>query len=443
MPRKTAVQKKETTPLTKALKAIDNLPPTKKTKSPTIKALMDYRYPEKVKEPRVFEYKRLSASMMKTWLSCKRKFHLHYIEGIPQETTQPLSLGTACHEALEQANLYLQKVKRPLNPVESEFYIQIFRDTLAQSYVKDHDAFEEGESIVQRELISSSREEIVGVEEEFDLVTPEGVRIYGFIDKLVIDKASPNTLRIIDYKTSVMPMSYEEAKIDEQLAMYDLAMSIKYPQYENRILELRYIRTNDSITIYKQTIEQQNFRRRLLAVDKAIKAYMSNLKEIPPGELNQFCNWCSYKSGCPLYAQHMTMLLPSFPNIDALDDTSFLEMWIKSSAIESSAKAWKESLKLWAMQRLEAFPENPIDNGEKQIYTVSTARREYDPVQVGKIIGLKDLLGDSTNGEPLVKITNKHLDQYLSNKNDPKLQAKLESAVTVKFNSPQIRMKKS
>ena len=61
---------------------------------------------------------------------------------------------------------------------------------------------------------------------------------------------------------------------------------------------------------------------------------------------------------------------------------------------------------------------------------------------MGKLIGLKDLLGGTT-GESLVKINNKALENFLKKKRDAKLQAKIEEAVTVKFNSPQIRLKKS
>jgi len=380
--------------------------------------------------------------MMKTWLTCKRKFHINYIDGIRSEQTQSLALGTASHEALEEANKYLQPKPHQLNPMEIEFYIQKFRECLAKQHIDNQEAFEVGEEAVRGELSICGEEKILGIEEEFDIVTPEGVRIYGFIDKLVEDDEHPSTIRIIDYKTSVMPMSFEEARLDEQLAMYDLAMSIKYPQYENRIVELRYLRSGERIRVYKTAIEQQNFRRRILAVDKAIRAYVEEATTPPKGETNQFCAWCSYKEGCPVYVQHMNTLLPECPNVEVLDDKSFLDMWTKVMAIQSAADSWKESLKLWALQRLEAFPDNPIDNGEKQIYTLSQVRREYNAATVGKLIGLKDLLGGTT-GESLVKINNKALENFLKKKRDAKLQAKIEEAVTVKFNSPQIRLKKS
>jgi RecB family exonuclease len=428
MPRKLITQKKEDSPLKKALKVIDSLPTKKESK----------------KDPRKFVYERLSASMLKTFLQCKRKFYTNYIEGKKSDPSQSLSLGTAFHEAQEQANIYLKEHKRILNPMEIEYYVQIFRNVLASSHVDDQEAFEIGEEMMRRELSPEHmRENIVGIEDQFDLVTPEGVRIYGFIDKLVESDEDSNTIRVIDYKTSVMPLSYEEAKLDEQLSMYDLAISLKYPQYENRILELRYVRTGDSISLTKTAIEQQNFRRRLLAVDKAIRKFIEDTAEGPDGDLNQFCSWCSYKSSCPTYIDHMNTLLPGFPNIDALDDKSFIDMWERVSAIYKAAEAWKDSLKLWALQRIEAFPEAPIDDGNKQIYTMSTARREYDPVTVSKIIGIKDLLGASTGGQPLIKVSNSALEGYMKKNKDKKIQAKLEQAVKVKFNSPQVRVKKS
>lgn len=388
-----------------------------------------------------FSYERLSASMLKTWLSCKRKFYINYVLGQRGEQTPALSLGSAGHEALEAANLFLQKNPKKLSPIEIEYYVQLFRNNLAKFYTESSESFEVGEQMVRTELLNKSTNKIIGVEEEFDISTPEGVRIYGFID--LLEEQDPSTLRIIDYKSSKMPMSYDEVRQDEQLSMYDLAMSIKYPQYENRILELRYLRTEDYISITKTPIEQENFRRRLLAVDLAIKEFLDTIKDIPEGNLNQFCNWCSYKAGCGVYVQHMQTMLPSFPNIGELEDNSFIEMWEKVSTISKAAESWKDSLKLWALKRIESFPETPIDNGLKQIYTLSRTRREYDTSSVCRLIPLEDLLGEETDGEPIVNISNKKLEEYLKNKNDRKLQSKIEDAVTIKFERPQIRIKKS
>lgn len=396
----------------------------------------------KVSKPKkVFKYERLSASMAKTFLQCKRKFFSQYIEGITSDQNDSFSLGTAVHKALEEANKSLKDSPRQLNVFEIEEYVTVFRDTLARLPVKDTSLFLEGENLVKSELSSYNlEEEIIGIEQVFDLVTPEGVRIYGFMDKVV--KIGDSALKVIDYKTSLNPLSFDEAKKDLQLSMYDLAINMLYPEYETVILELRYLRPGDQVTSTRSKIERDSFRKTLYSIDSAIKEFMEQTKESPDGTLNEFCSWCSYKNACPKYVETANTLLPDAPQPYEIDDNRFITMWDKVSQIAKAADAWKDSLKVWAAQRLEAAPDIGITNGSKEVYSLSTTRREYDIEAVAKVIPLDDLLGASTGGNPLIKIKNKELEEYLKRKGNKKIQAKVDDATQVKFNSPQFRIRK-
>lgn len=392
---------------------------------------------------KVFKYERISASMLKTWLTCKRKFFHQYVEGIKSPSTDSFSLGTAVHAGLEAANRSLKGSPRELNPFEIEQFVQVFRDTLAKSTASSMDQFQVGEELVRTELCTSDwSEQIVGIEMEFDQVTPEGVRIYGFIDKII--EVDRNTVKVTDYKTSRTPLSYEEARVDEQLAMYDLALSLIFPQYSTVLLELKYLRTGDSVIVTKTPIERHNFRRQILAIDGAIKNYLNTiaLDVAPDGNLNDFCSWCTYKSSCNKYTELVSKTLPDFPQLANIDDNNFIEMWDKVSGITKAADSWKDQLKLWVAARLESSPDSPVSDGKKEVYTMSTTRREYDPVLVGQVVGLQDLLGASTGGVPLIKINNKAIESYLKAKKNRSLEAKIEQAADVKFNSFQIRTRK-
>jgi hypothetical protein len=227
--------------------------------------------------------------------------------------------------------------------------------------------------------------------------------------------------------------------------MYDLAVSIKYPKYERRILELRYLKTGDVIRSERSEVEQHNFRRQIFAINKAILEYMSKSKEsrqVPEGELNQFCSWCSFRQGCHKYVGQLGRTLPDSPTTHELTDETFVVAWERVSHLSKIVEEWKDALKLWVAQKMEQDPEVVISDGKKQVYSVSATRREYDVTAIGKTIGLNDLLGASTGGEPLVKLTNKKLEEYLRIKDDPRLQEKIEQAVTIKFNSPTIKVKK-
>lgn len=395
------------------------------------------------KEPRVFEYKRLSASMMKLWLQCKRKFHLHYIEGLSEPPNISFTLGTGVHSALEAANKAMVAKPRKFNPFEMDEFIQVFRDFAAKSYASDMGIFTLGEGIIKSELTKMDpKDKIIGIEKEFDIVTDEGVRIYGFMDK--VEEVDSNTIRIIDYKTSNMAISFEEAKTDPQLALYDLACSIMYPQYQNRIMELRYLKLEESVVITKSEIERHNFKLQLVSVDKAIKDYMANYKkstERPRGEMNEFCNWCSFKGNCSEYVNAITSNLPEFIAVHELDDQKFLNLWTKMKAVEKATETTIDQLKTWAIQRIESDPTLSITDGKNEIWSLTTTRREYDPIVVAKAIGLESLLGAET-GKPMFKISNEAMVEYLKVTESKRIRKKIEEATTIKFNNPQIRIRK-
>lgn len=393
-----------------------------------------------------FTYERLSASMLKTWLLCKRKFHINYINNLKSPPTDSFSLGTSVHYALEQANRDLAVNPRELNPLEVAHYIQIFKDKLAELNVQDINLFSLGEEVIRNELFSlPGNEKIIGIEKEFDLVTPEGVRIYGFIDKLV--EIDSTTIRIEDYKTSVTPLSYEEAKSDVQLSMYDLAISMLYPQYTNRQLVLKYIREGSIVKSYRTAIEQSSFRKTLLAVDRAIKKYMEKTlntpASAPKGDLNHFCNWCHLKDQCPQFVETVTTMLPAAPSILSLNDNNFVQTYKKIQAISKAAEDWKDTLKIWLAERQDENPELPIiDKEGNEVYLTSSTMKEYDVVEIGKLIGLNNLLGKATNGVPLVKIQNKNLEYFINKVGDNKLTKQVNELTLVKLKAPQIKIVK-
>lgn len=399
--------------------------------------------PVAVEEKRQFEYRRLSASMAKTFMQCKRKFYSQYVLGKEQAPQEHFTLGTAAHAALEAANKSLLANPRQLNPFEVEEFVQVFRDEAAAKFLQDMGTFSTGEDVVRTELAASNtREKLLAAEDEFELVTPEGVKIYGFIDK--VTELNSSTIKITDYKTSMLPMSHEESKTDIQLAMYDLAYALKYPQYETRVMELKYLRTGESLKITRSEVEQQNFRLQLLSIHKSIVKFLQETKAEPKGDSNSYCNYCSFRQACPQYVAQLSTYLPStWTPSHELTSEKAVELWDKINYVIKAAEDYKDQLKIWVARQFEMDHELVLTDGERQLYTYSSSRREYDVVKIGKAIGLDDLLGKSTEGVPLVKITNKILEKYLETKDDPKLNKKVETATAVKFNSPTIKTKKA
>lgn len=391
----------------------------------------------KTSEKRQFEYKRLSSSMMKTFLQCKRKFHKNYIEGIAEPANTSFSLGTPCHDALEAANLDLIENPRKFTEEEVEKYVQVFREKIADKYVDSMDLFETGEELVRNELKSlDPNVKVLKTEEVFDIITPEGVRIYGFIDK--IEEVDKDTIKITDYKTSVTPMSYEEAKIDEQLSMYELAATILYPNYQNRLVALKYLRSGKELVTSRTATAQLNFRKQLLAVHNAILKYLEEVKdkkECAKGSVNPLCNWCAYKVDCNDYLTQIEKYSDRTLAIEEMTDEKFIDEYNKVQLVYKALEDYKSALKLWALKRIEQEPEVPICNNEKSVSTLSKTRKLYDPKYIAKNISYEDFVG-------LVSITNTKMNKYLDSLDDEDLKVKLEQSAEIKFNSPEIRFRK-
>lgn len=198
----------------------------------------------------------LSASSIKTYLQCLLKYYYHYCEKKPRPgATDPLALGTAVHAGLEKMyQIYVETGAAP-SPEAYEEVIKVFMDAAAADGLKEMDLYQEGKDMLINRLDNLSLDEkVVGLEKRFSLKTPSGTPITGSIDKLL--ELDEDTIAVIDYKTSKYAFTQDEADGDIQLSMYDLAVSMMYPQYKNIILALDYVRLKEE-AITHRTPEQR------------------------------------------------------------------------------------------------------------------------------------------------------------------------------------------
>lgn len=80
---------------------------------------------------KTFEY--LSASSIKDFLTCKRKFFLTKIEGIMGASSLPMSFGSMFHEAVETGTC-------DMSMIDDEYYNQLLMDNAVKAYNKYRDA---------------------------------------------------------------------------------------------------------------------------------------------------------------------------------------------------------------------------------------------------------------------------------------------------------------
>lgn len=408
---------------------------TKKTKSD------DFKSTSKSQKPKEREWK-LSASMLKTFLKCKKQFFENYLQNTPQPANESFSLGNGAHHSLELANLFLIKNPRDLTSEEIEHFVDEGRKYLAKnSYVSSMETFNTMEELVRDELMRPFEEEVLAAEIKFDLITPEGVPITGYIDK--VTKVDSKTIRILDYKTSKMAMSSNEAEYDEQLSMYDLAGAVLFPDYPNRILELRYLRLGESVETRRDEFFQYQFRKQIAAVFSAIKEFVAEASETmvsPPGTLNPLCNWCAFNSKCEEYteqlqsAQDQTGFVPLTDLTDSLAVSELQNANLIAKAIDDR----KTELKLWMAQRLEEDPDTPISNEDigLRINPLCISRRSYSAEELSKLLTPEELLEVSS-------ISSTKVNKLLKKISDSDKKVKIERAAQVSFNNPQYRLTKN
>ncbi|MEA3522217.1 MAG: PD-(D/E)XK nuclease family protein [Campylobacterota bacterium] len=181
--------------------------------------------------PYDFTAHKLSATGLKSFLTCKRQFYYRYIakinsHEIPQELPQEWEIGNLLHEMLkkvyEQKNTFdsIDELKTSVeNTLESmhesnplvRYQIKLWKKRLQDFYENEIERFKSGYRVQ-------------GCEEQLTC-KHEGITLYGTIDRI---DAHNNTLEVLDYKSGSYT-TYTSRKLEEatdfQLEFYYLLAS--------------------------------------------------------------------------------------------------------------------------------------------------------------------------------------------------------------------------
>jgi len=170
-----------------------------------------------------------SATKLKTYLSCKRRFYFNYIAKIKEHTLtlkpKSFEVGDIVHKALEKG-------------IKEECLSEEFLSTFFASYQKNNPYLTLELELWKRKLstfilLENLRKEngikTISVEEPFE-IEYQGVKLIGTIDR--IDKLSDGTLEILDYKTS-SSLKIDTAKTYEKTDDFQLEFYYVAKQAEN------------------------------------------------------------------------------------------------------------------------------------------------------------------------------------------------------------------
>jgi len=149
-------------------------------------------------------------------------------------------------------------------------------------YYTRHKPFDDNTIAVEKEIL-------------FYLDKNEEYKIRGFIDRLSYNLET-GEYEIHDYKTSRNLPREEYFEKDRQLALYSIAIKELFG-YDKKIILIWHYLSFDKRLRSKRTDEQlKQLKEETLNLIKEIELTTSF-----PGTKSALCNWCEYKSICPVW----------------------------------------------------------------------------------------------------------------------------------------------
>lgn len=369
----------------------------------------------------------LSASSIKTYLQCVLKYYYNYEDKKPRTgKSDPLAFGIAIHEALEYLHTKVGETGEAPSAQMYEDVIGVFMDVATNCGLQDMDTYQEGRDMLMSRMDAIDPEEkVIGLELKFKLKTPKGTPYLGSIDKLI--ELDPETVVIIDYKTSRMALTQTEADTDIQLSMYDLAVHTMFPQYKTIVCIFEYLRLSDVIT--HRTVEQRTtFVDFLDTVYSQICAYE---KEDVKAALNTFCPWCDFKAYCPDYKNVIEDPDAILPLLGEMNNDSFVASWDLISSAKKIVDRRQREFKDEAYERMRLS--ETVKGDERELYKIQTSRMNYDTHTVFDAVGPEEFVR-------MASVNKRAVDKYLQD-NPEAIQA-IEDTASFSFNSPSFRTRK-
>ncbi|MBA3052625.1 MAG: PD-(D/E)XK nuclease family protein [Candidatus Omnitrophota bacterium] len=236
------------------------------------------------------ELKSVSASKLRLYLQCPRRYYYAYGEGIFQEENPATRFGSYIHAVIEDycKALVAAGVSRDMEKLYSA----------ANSRKKEFPgipetgdlSFFEADVFLNRFASKEiNPETLYAVEKAFDIpfYDNEKVSLTGRIDRMdIISGKDISALHIIDYKTGKNELSEEELKADIQMKFYICAAFLLYRKHHKNIrFTLAYLRDGNELSF--ETSQPEIFCGEIECLIRELASDNSYVKR--PGPLCRHC----------------------------------------------------------------------------------------------------------------------------------------------------------
>jgi len=198
---------------------------------------------------------RLSATAIKAYLVCPRRYRYTYIDQVPAVPTGPLVFGSVVHAAIHDLHGYSLKTDAPM---DADFGIAAFRRLWISALERDRPVFKDGDST--RDAYTQLGERIVcgyvqshpvppptlALEHRFELPWRSHV-ISGVVDRI---DAGEQGLVIYELKTSQRKPTRRELATDLQLTIYAYAVQRVFRRPVERLVHY-HLRGSEALNAHR------------------------------------------------------------------------------------------------------------------------------------------------------------------------------------------------
>lgn len=386
----------------------------------------------------------MSASRLKTYSQCPEKYHQTYENGVKGGAIH-LTFGTLVHSTFER---WFE---------EDKDITEIYQEEWDKANIVEPDFFRDGFSIIENFQVMNDKDQYatLGLELPFaidiasgkifdtdgvDWDSRDAVKafmktleeedapiIFGFIDRVAYDPIN-DYLRIIDYKTSRVALSQDEADSDIQLSMYALVASYMFPEYGRVMEELQYVRLGVPVRTSRTPRELETFREWLISVFYKIKNDTTH-----HATLNKYCGWCDAKAGCVAYQELINGEADPFFTLDGMDDDELDEQLERINIHLKILDGRKKEIEGYMKEVLKRSDNSPMSVRGGERYLTNNMRTSYDPATVMRLF--------PDYAHELMSVNKSKVDEIA--KGNRAYMEELEGTSNKSFTAPTLRKKKT